>query len=56
LGRTSTRWAFNEGFPSISEDGLDLYFASIRPGGFGTNNNDIYLSHRDDPTMYLTRR
>ena len=36
--------------PAISKDGLSLYFASNRPGGFG--GLDIYVSHRaglDDP-------
>src|SRR5712691_4549984 len=50
LGPNVNAVGFNDAFPSISEDGLDLYFASIRPGGFGTNNTDLYVSHRDDPT------
>lgn len=33
-----------EGCPSQSRNGLDLYFASNRPGGYG--NLDIYVSHR----------
>jgi len=36
--------------PSISYDGLSLYFASQRPGGYG--NNDLYVTNRtttDDP-------
>ena len=36
--------------PSISGDGLSLYFASDRPGGFGMR--DLYVAHRasrDDP-------
>jgi hypothetical protein len=44
---------FNERFPTISDDGLRLYFASDRPGGFGGPGKlDIYVSHRsglDDP-------
>jgi hypothetical protein len=35
---------FNEAFPTISADGLSLYFSSDRPGGFG--GADIYVSHR----------
>jgi Tol biopolymer transport system component len=38
---------FNEQFPTISADGLSLYFSSDRPGGFG--GADIYVSHR--PTV-----
>ena len=33
-----------EGCPSVSPDGLSLYFASNRAGGFG--GLDIYVSHR----------
>jgi len=39
-----------EGGPAVSKDGLSLYFASGRPGGFG--NQDIWVSQRlshDDP-------
>ena len=32
--------------PAISKDGLSLYFASNRPGGFG--GEDIYVSQRDN--------
>jgi len=42
--------AFIEGGPAVSKDGLSLYFASGRPGGFG--NQDIWVSRRfgqDDP-------
>jgi Tol biopolymer transport system component len=35
---------FFEQAPAISKDGLSLYFASNRPGGFG--GNDIYVSQR----------
>jgi hypothetical protein len=35
---------YNEQFPTISADGLSLYFSSDRPGGFG--GADIYVSHR----------
>ena len=35
---------FNERFPTISGDGLALYFASDRPGGRGSF--DIYVSRR----------
>jgi len=41
---------FNDFGPSISSDGLSLYFQSSRPGGFG--RADIYVSQRasgDDP-------
>jgi Tol biopolymer transport system component len=41
---------YEEGGPSISSDGLTLYFYSNRPGGSG--GNDIYVSTRetiDDP-------
>ena len=31
--------------PAISKDGLSLYFASNRPGGFG--GEDIYVSQRE---------
>ena len=31
--------------PAISKDGLSLYFASSRPGGFG--GEDIYVSQRE---------
>ena len=36
--------AFQENYPSISPDGLALYFDSNRPGGFG--NTDIWVSRR----------
>ena len=31
--------------PTLSKDGLSLYFTSNRPGGFG--GNDLWVSHRD---------
>jgi hypothetical protein len=40
----------NEGTPQITKDGLELYFYSRRPGGFG--REDIYVATRattDDP-------
>ncbi len=37
---------FYETNPSISADGMDLYFAAARPNGYG--NTDIYVSHRDE--------
>jgi Tol biopolymer transport system component len=37
----------NEGSPSISADGLELYFGSNRPGGFG--GNDLWVTKR--PTV-----
>ena len=48
LGPTVNAVGFNDSLPSVSEDGLDLYFQSPRPGGFGAA--DIYVSHRNDPT------
>ena len=33
--------------PAISKDGLSLYFASNRPGGFGIGTEDIYVSQRE---------
>jgi len=33
--------------PAISKDGLSLYFASNRSGGFGTTGEDIYVSQRE---------
>lgn len=48
LGPNVNTVGFNDAVPSISEDGLDMYFHSPRPGGCGAA--DIYVSHRDDPT------
>jgi hypothetical protein len=39
--------AFNEQHPSLSRDGLSLYFVSNRPTGFGLN--DIWVTQRSDP-------
>src|SRR5437899_12840608 len=36
--------AYNDQHPSISKDGLSLYFVSNRPGGFG--GNDIWVTKR----------
>ena len=36
---------FFDSFPSISPDGLAIYFASTRPGSYG--NEDIYVAWRD---------
>jgi len=36
--------AYNDQHPSISKDGLSLYFVSNRPGGFG--GNDIWVTQR----------
>jgi len=36
--------ASNEGRPSLSFDGRELYFMSDRPGGFG--GNDLYIARR----------
>jgi outer membrane protein OmpA-like peptidoglycan-associated protein/tetratricopeptide (TPR) repeat protein len=38
--------AYNIGYPSISDDGKTLYFASDMPGGYG--GYDIYKTLRDD--------
>jgi Tol biopolymer transport system component len=38
--------AQNDGCPILSPDGLDLYFASTRPGGLG--GIDIWVAHRPD--------
>ena len=38
--------AFQENYPSISPDGLAMYFDSNRPGGFG--NTDIWVSRRSN--------
>jgi WD40-like Beta Propeller Repeat len=48
LGPNVNTIGYNDSVPSISEDGLDLYFHSPRPGGCGAA--DIYVSHRIDPT------
>lgn len=50
LGPVVNTVPFAEICPSISKDGLSLYFFSDRPGGFG--GNDIYVAQRasvDDP-------
>jgi len=42
----------NDFHPAISHNGLSLYITSNRQGGFGDNNNDIWVSQRaslDDP-------
>jgi hypothetical protein len=44
LGPTVNSTAIDRG-PAISKDGLSLYFASTRPGGFG--GEDIYVSQRE---------
>src|SRR5690242_3415474 len=36
-----------ESAPALSADGLTLYFASDRPGGFG--GTDLWVSHRATP-------
>ena len=43
LGPTVNSTSMDRG-PAISKDGLSLYFASNRPGGFG---EDIYVSQRE---------
>ena len=37
--------AFSDRHPAISKDGLNLYFTSNRPGGYG--GDDIWISHRE---------
>ena len=44
LGPTVNSASIDRG-PAISKDGLSLYFASTRPGGFG--GEDIYVSQRE---------
>ncbi len=44
LGSTVNR-SGNDGYPSISADGLTLYFSSPRPGGLG--NGDIWVTTRE---------
>jgi WD40 repeat protein len=39
--------SLNDGGPSLSDDGLLLFFSSARAGGQGLN--DIYMSRRTDP-------
>src|SRR5712691_688333 len=46
LGRVVNS-AFADRTPELSSDGLSLYFASNRPGGFGAT--DIYVAHRVGP-------
>jgi hypothetical protein len=48
LGPNVNTVGFNDAVPSISEDSLDLYFHSPRPGGCGAA--DLYVSHRIDST------
>jgi hypothetical protein len=48
LGPNVNTVGHNDSFASISEDGLDLYIHSNRPGGCGAA--DLYVSHRTDPT------
>jgi serine/threonine protein kinase/Tol biopolymer transport system component/tetratricopeptide (TPR) repeat protein len=40
--------SYNDGGPSVSSDGLELYFESARPGGYGAS--DIYISRRATPS------
>jgi Tol biopolymer transport system component len=37
----------NDGYPWVSTDGLELYFASYRPGGLG--GSDLWVATRSDP-------
>jgi hypothetical protein len=39
--------AFSDSHPAISKDGLSLFFASTRPGGFG--EFDLWVTQRDTP-------
>jgi hypothetical protein len=36
--------SYNDGYPSVSSDGLELYFTSDRPAGYG--GGDLYVSRR----------
>jgi hypothetical protein len=44
---SATNSTANDQHPTISKDGLTLFFISDRPGGFG--DFDLYLSQRDSP-------
>src|SRR6266480_1946367 len=37
---------FNEQAPSLSPDGLSLYFGSNRPRAGGSTDTDLWVSHR----------
>jgi len=37
---------YNEGTPNVSNDGLTLFFASNRPGGYG--NQDLWVAYRSE--------
>ncbi len=50
LGPNVNTVGYNDAVPSISEDGLDLYFNSPRPHPTGCGAADLYVSHRTDPT------
>ena len=39
--------SYDEGDPSISSDGLELYFLSNRPGGYGGQIGDIWVTTRE---------
>src|SRR6266850_4636284 len=45
LGETINT-TFNEQAPSLSPDGLSLYFGSNRPRAGGTTDTDLWVSHR----------
>ena len=44
---TDLNTRYNDGCPIQSPDGLSLYIASNRPGGYG--GQDIWVAHRDEP-------
>jgi len=50
LGPNVNTVGYNDAVPSISEDGLDLYFNSPRPHPTGCGAADLYVSHRTDPS------
>jgi len=50
LGPNVNTVGYNDAVPSVSEDGLDLYFHSPRPWPDGCGAADLYVSHRIDPT------
>jgi len=44
---TTINTSANERVPAFSRDGLIMFFASDRPGGFGST--DVWMSRRDNP-------
>jgi len=48
LGTSVNGW-YEEHGPSLSADGLSLYFASTRPGEFGIGEYDLWITTREAP-------